>query len=98
VRAYAGQEEDDSPASRQAREMLRRQVKRIEQAGGRVAGSHLRRGDAAEQIVRLSEDLDAGTIVIGSKGMSAITRLVMGSVSERVVRYAHCPVYVIRGE
>jgi nucleotide-binding universal stress UspA family protein len=46
--------------------------------------------------VRLSEELGAGTIVIGSRGLGAVKRTLMGGVSESVVRHAHCPVFVVR--
>jgi nucleotide-binding universal stress UspA family protein len=46
--------------------------------------------------VRLSEELGAGTIVIGSRGLGGLRRALMGSVSESVVRHAHCPVFVVR--
>jgi nucleotide-binding universal stress UspA family protein len=40
--------------------------------------------------------LGADLIVIGSRGLSGMKRLLMGSVSESVVRHAHCPVLVVR--
>jgi nucleotide-binding universal stress UspA family protein len=49
-----------------------------------------------KEIVRLSEELGVGTIVIGSRGLGAVKRALMGSVSESVVRHAHCPVFVVR--
>jgi nucleotide-binding universal stress UspA family protein len=73
-------------------------VESIRAAGGAVAGTHLRLGRPAEQIVDLSEDLGVGVVVVGSQGQSALRRAVLGSVSESVVRYAHCPVFVVRAE
>ena len=49
-----------------------------------------------ENIVGLAEELGADLIVIGSRGLSGMKRLVMGSVSESVVRHAPCPVLVMR--
>ena len=51
----------------------------------------------AEQIVSLAEEIEAGLIVIGSRGLGGIRRALMGSVSDSVVRHAHCPVMVVRG-
>jgi nucleotide-binding universal stress UspA family protein len=69
----------------QAEKTLEAQVERIEQAGGTVGGKHLRmaEGHRAQQIVRVAEEIGAGLIA-------------MGSVSDSVVRYAHCPVLVVR--
>ena len=67
------------------------------ESGRKVAETHLRAGEPDKEIVRLSEELGAGTIVIGSRGLGAVRRALMGSVSESVVRHAHCPVFVVRG-
>ena len=58
---------------------------------------HLREGRAAEEIVELAEDIGAGLIVMGSRGRGRLRRALMGSVSDAVVRHAHCPVTIIRG-
>ena len=50
----------------------------------------------AAEIVRLGEDMDAGLIVVGSRGLGGVRRALMGSVSDSVVRHAHCPVLVVR--
>ena len=94
--SYAGGEAEHGEATR-ARRWLDEQVEKIEEAGSSVAESHLRLGRPAHQIVRLSEEMEAGLVVIGNQGLSAFRRFLMGSVSEMVVRYAHCPVYVVRG-
>jgi nucleotide-binding universal stress UspA family protein len=40
--------------------------------------------------------IDAGTIAMGNRGLGALSTALMGSVSESVVRHAHCPVYIMR--
>ena len=95
---FAYTEEEPAELRRNAQRLLEGQSESIRAAGGNVAGSHLRLGRPAEQIIDLSEDLGAGVIVVGSRGQSALRRAVMGSVSEDVVRYAHCPVFVVRSE
>ncbi len=53
-------------------------------------------GNAAWEVVKLAEKHDAELIVLPSHGRSGLSRLAIGSVAERVVRYAHCPVLVLR--
>ena len=81
----------------EARRLLVEQAKRIEDGGGRVAETHARRGPAAEEILDLAEEIGAGLILTGSRGLGPVKRLLLGSVSEGVVRHAPCPVLVVRG-
>ena len=83
---------------REARDLLDEQAKRIEDGGGRVAQTHTRRGPAADEILDLAEELGAGLIVVGSRGLGPVKHLILGSVSEGVVHGgASCPVLVMRG-
>lgn len=52
-------------------------------------------GDVATTICRVAEELPAAVIVLGSHGRTGLKRIVMGSVSEHVVRHAPCPVLVV---
>jgi nucleotide-binding universal stress UspA family protein len=81
-----------------SRELLRKQTWRVKALGGTVAGAHLRMGEVDLEIVALAEELQAGLIVIGSRGLGGVRRALMGSVSDSVVRHAHCPVLVVRPE
>jgi nucleotide-binding universal stress UspA family protein len=81
---------------REAKEMLEQQAKRIEQSGGTIKETHLREGRAEEEIVEVAEELGAGLIVMGSRGQGRLRRALMGSVSDAVVRHAHCPVTIVR--
>src|SRR5215203_3795553 len=83
-------------AEGEARSFLEEQAKQVGASGGKVAETHLQTGEPDKEIVRLSEELGVGTIVIGSRGLGAVRRALMGSVSESVVRHAHCPVFVVR--
>jgi nucleotide-binding universal stress UspA family protein len=80
----------------EAQRLLEEQVEQIETAGGRVAGTHLEMGRPDEEIVVLGEEIGAGLIVTGSRGLGGIRRALMGSVSDSVVRHAHCPGLVVR--
>ena len=53
-------------------------------------------GDPAGEIVKIAEDERAELIVLGTHGRTGMTRLLMGSVAEAIVRRAPCPVLVYR--
>jgi len=96
---------DAGEARERVMRWLDHQVERIEAEGGNVTQTHLRLGRSderimtvAEEIVNLAEEIGAGLIVIGSRGLGGIRRALMGSVSDSVVRHAHCPVLVVREE
>lgn len=57
---------------------------------------HARIGKTAPEILALAEEVGADLIFIGSHGKTGIERLLLGSVSERVVREAKCPVTIAR--
>jgi nucleotide-binding universal stress UspA family protein len=82
----------------EARETLRKLVWRVKVAGGTVAGSHLRMGAVAEEIVAFADELEVDLIIVGSRGLRGIRRALAGSVSESVFRHAHCPVMVVRAK
>jgi nucleotide-binding universal stress UspA family protein len=84
----------------QAEDILDEQAAKIEQEGGTVAEKHLRIAERyrAQQIVKVAEDIGAGLIVMGSRGLGGVRRALMGSVSDSVVRHAHCLVLVVRPE
>lgn len=58
--------------------------------------AHLLTGAPAREIVWLAAHLEADLIVIGTHGRTGIKRALLGSVAERVVRLAGCPVFVDR--
>lgn len=53
-------------------------------------------GDPGSQIVAFAEKVEADLIVISSHGRQGLHHLLIGSVAERVVRLAKCPVLVIK--
>jgi nucleotide-binding universal stress UspA family protein len=83
-------------AEEEARQTLRKLTWQVKVAGGAVAEDHLRMGAPGEEIVGLAEAIGAGLIVMGSRGRGGMKRALMGSVSDSVVRNAHCPVTVVR--
>ena len=85
---------------KEAQQLLEAEVARVKGAAATVAQSHLRMGRAnarvAEEIVELAQSIDAGLIVMGSRGQGRLRRALVGSVSESVLRHAHCPVTIVR--
>ena len=80
-----------------ARHLLDEGARRIEDRGGTVAETHTRRGRFADEILDLAEEMGAGLILMGSRGLGPVKRLLLGSVAEGVVQHAPCPVLVVRG-
>jgi nucleotide-binding universal stress UspA family protein len=59
---------------------------------------HARRGRPAGEILGLAAEVGADIIIVGSHGRVGVERLLLGSVSEHVVREARCPVMVVRAK
>lgn len=55
----------------------------------------VREGEPHAQITKLAEEIDATIIIMGTHGRKGISRLLMGSVTERTIGYAKCPVLII---
>jgi nucleotide-binding universal stress UspA family protein len=53
--------------------------------------------DPAKAIVGQAKKSRVFMIVMGSRGLRALKRLVLGSVAERTLRYARCPVLIVKG-
>jgi nucleotide-binding universal stress UspA family protein len=56
--------------------------------------AHLRAGDPARSILQTAVDVDADLLVVGSHQRTRLEKMIVGSVAERVLRGAHCPVLV----
>jgi len=83
-------------SERRAREVLEAEMEKVRSGGDTVAQGHLVEGRVAPEIVALAEEIGAGLIVMGSRGLGGIRRALMGSVCDSVVRHAHCPVLMVR--
>jgi len=52
-------------------------------------------GHPAEQIIHMADKMQASVIVMGKRSHTILHRWMIGSNSERVLRYAHCPVMIV---
>lgn len=75
---------------------MRTWQREAERIAGRPTRSMILAGNAAAEIVRLSCEGSFDLLVLGTRGRTGLTRLVLGSVAERVVREAECAVLVVR--
>lgn len=57
---------------------------------------HARIGKAADEILMVAREVGADLIIVGTKGLTGVERFVLGSIAEKVVREAGCPVEVAR--
>ena len=73
-----------------------RYVVGVAQNEGVKASSFLAKGRPYEQIVHLAKGMKIDLIVMGTYGRRGAERLLIGSVAERVIEYASCPVLVVR--
>jgi len=65
-------------------------------AEGRTIIREMREGRPFVEIIRYADEAEIDLIIMGSHGWGPISHLLVGSVAERVVRKAHCPVLTIR--
>jgi nucleotide-binding universal stress UspA family protein len=73
-----------------------RRIKQLCDQSGVPCEEMIAGGKPADVIVEMAEKNGADLIVMGSLGMSAIERVLIGSVSDRVMRHAKCPVLLVR--
>lgn len=107
----AGSETMAPVPSYETEEMLARQAEEEERHGkallaetvnslgnyGIEAKSVLLRGDAATEIIQYASEHQVGLIVAGSRGLSQMRRLLLGSLSRKLVHYAGCSVLIVKG-
>jgi len=76
-------------------ELAHRYANRLEAAGYRVKEAY-QPGDPAEEIVKAAKTLKADLVVAGAKGLSAVGRFLLGSVSTKLVRHSPCSILIVR--
>jgi nucleotide-binding universal stress UspA family protein len=77
-------------------EALRKMLEAVVPKGKVAYEHHLLMGEPAQAVVDFAREKDVDLIVLGTHGRSGLTRLVMGSVAEAIVRSAHCPVLTVK--
>jgi nucleotide-binding universal stress UspA family protein len=63
---------------------------------GAPVRAHVRDGSPAEQIESLAREIGADLIVMGTRGLTGLPHVLLGSVAERTVRIASCPVLTVK--
>jgi nucleotide-binding universal stress UspA family protein len=88
-------EEIESERQKQAEALVEKACAKLGQAGFRCSQAVLH-GDARAAILDQAKKWKPDLIVVGSHGLKGLNRLLMGSVSEAIVRHAECSVQVVR--
>jgi nucleotide-binding universal stress UspA family protein len=94
---YVGTDEPMDPFEADARSILEKEQVRVESLGGRVAGLHTGRGPTFDVIERVADEVNADLVVVGSRDLGGLHRLLAGSVSTSVLHTTHRPVLIVRG-
>lgn len=84
---------DDESRIQHAREMM---LEALPESKFGCVYVDVRLGDPGRVVADRADELDAELVVVGSHGRTGITRMLLGSVAERVTRFAHCPVLVVK--
>jgi nucleotide-binding universal stress UspA family protein len=79
-----------------ARDALNQARKRALTCGAGSVRSEIRFGDAADEVLRFQKQSGADLIVVGSRGRSRLTGLLLGSVSQKIANAAPCAVAIAR--
>ena len=80
-----------------AKEVLEDAQKKVSQfASGIHVQDRIAVGPISTEIVRIAEDEGFEMIVLGTRGLTGLKRMLLGSVAEDVINLAHCPVTVVR--
>lgn len=79
-----------------ARESIKRARAQAAECGATQIRQEVRFGDPAEEILKFREEVNADTIVVGSRGHSRLSALLLGSVSQKLASLAPCSVVIVR--
>ena len=85
----------------QAREEAARRLGEVEdkvKAAGVTARSHLTEVPAAPAIARVASEIGCDLVVMGTRGLTGVKHVLLGSVAERTLRLAPCSVLIVKGD
>jgi len=80
---------------KEAEEILQASIKAVGEIPGEIH-TELLEGSPAEAIIEVANTRHSDVIVMGSRGMSTLGGLLLGSTSQKVVSHAPCPVLIVR--
>ena len=92
--SYVPLEEDLEKAAREDLE----EIIKVEREMGVEVEADVEIGTPSEVIIEKARERDVSLIILGSHGKTGLSRLLMGSVAESVVRKATCPVLIVKAE
>jgi nucleotide-binding universal stress UspA family protein len=103
IRSYGSMEAYDATITEQAgvhaKELLNKYAQSAEQQDVSEVKTILEFGSPKHKIAKdISPDKNIDLIICGATGMNAVERILLGSVSENIVRHASCDVLVVRTE
>jgi len=76
---------------------LKKEINRLSDDSSDIEiSSYVKRGVPSEEVLREQEEKDIDLIVMASHGRTGISRILIGSVAEKVMRGAKCPVMLVR--
>ncbi|MEM3585994.1 MAG: universal stress protein [Candidatus Jordarchaeaceae archaeon] len=78
-----------------AENMLNGYKKEMKDKGLNVK-TRVEKGNPSDIILTIAEDENYDLIVVGSRGLGNLKRFILGSVSDKISKHAHCPVLIVR--
>jgi nucleotide-binding universal stress UspA family protein len=94
---YIGPESAWDSFEADARKLLDDERDRVEALGASVGSLHIARDPAFTAVMDVAEVVEADLVVLGSRELDGLKRLLVGSISEHVVHSVHRPVLIVRG-
>jgi len=94
---YVSEDKEDEHTTEEVLEHRLRTYVESHGLGGMVRNTLVRFGAPVEQILNVVEECGSCLIVMATHGRTGLSHVFLGSVTEKVLRQAPCPVYVVRG-
>jgi len=88
----------DKKSIKSSEDMMRKQVKKVASSKDVEIISYVIKGTPYHEILKEQEDKKIDLIVIATHGHTGLISHLLGSVAEKVVRHAKCPVFLVRGK